>query len=123
MRLLEQQGFTVDAVGTAAELRARLPLGPWALVCADIELPDAGGEEFLLEVRRSAEAARVPLVALVRDAADETVARAAGVTTTLRKPFERESLERVIRRLVPGLVADPPRHPGAAIDPFDWGAR
>ncbi|MEK7330671.1 MAG: response regulator, partial [Candidatus Eisenbacteria bacterium] len=84
VRLLEQRGFAVHAVGTAAELRTLLPQGPWALVCADLELPDARGEAFLIAVMRSAGATRSPVVVLVRDAADETVARAAGVTATLR---------------------------------------
>lgn len=123
MRLLEQRGFTVHAVATAAELRTLLTRGPWALVCADLELPDAGGEAFLREVARSAEAARSPLVALVRDAADETVARAAGVAGTLRKPFEREALERVLAALVPDLPRGPGRGPAAGADPRDSGAR
>jgi CheY-like chemotaxis protein len=123
VRLLEQQGFAVHAVGTAAELRTLLPHGPWALVCADLELPDARGEAFLLEVMRSAGATGSPLVALVRDATDETVARAAGVAATLRKPYERESLERVLARLVPDFTGDSGRGQGGATDPREWGAR
>lgn len=123
VRLLEQRGFAVHAVGTAAELRTLLPDGPWALVCADLELPDARGEAFLLEVMRGAGATRSPMVALVRDAADEAVARAAGVAATLRKPYERESLERILMRLVPDLPGDPGRGPGGNPDPRDWGAR
>jgi CheY-like chemotaxis protein len=123
MRLLEQRGFTVHAVDNAAELRTLLPRGPWALVCADLELPDARGEAFLREVTRSAQAARSPVVALVRDAADEMVARAAGVADTLRKPFEREALERVLAALVPDLPRDAGRGPVAGADPRDWGAR
>jgi CheY-like chemotaxis protein len=123
VRLLEQRGFAVHAVGTAAELRTLLPQGPWALVCADLELPDARGQEFLLEVMRGAGATRSPLVALVRDAADEAVARAAGVAATLRKPYERDSLERILGRLVPDLPGRADRGPGGVPDPRDWGAR
>jgi CheY-like chemotaxis protein len=123
VRLLEQRGFTVQAVGTAAELRALLPHGPWALVCADLELPDARGRDFLLEVLGSAGATHSPLVALVRDAADETVARSVGVAATLRKPYEREALERVLARLVPDLPGVPGQARGGTVDPFDWGAR
>jgi CheY-like chemotaxis protein len=127
LRLLEQRGFQVHAVGTAEEFRALLPRGPWALVCADLELPDARGEAFLREALRSAEAVPAPLVALVRDAADETVARAAGVAATLRKPFEREALERVLAALLPDLPRstgrEPAPAPAPAPDPRDWGAR
>ncbi|MEK7330327.1 MAG: hypothetical protein AAB113_05945, partial [Candidatus Eisenbacteria bacterium] len=72
---------------------------------------------------RRAGATRSPLVALVRDAADETVARAAGVTATLRKPYEREALERVLARLVPDLPGGSGRGHGGAADPREWGAR
>jgi len=120
VRLLEQRGLAVHAVGTAAELRSLLPHGPWALVCADIDLPDARGEAFLSEVTQRAADARSPLVALVRDAADESVARAAGAVATLRKPYERDALDRLLARLVPGLPARPA--PGGA-DPREWGAR
>ncbi|HEY3214854.1 MAG TPA: hypothetical protein VGK93_00025, partial [Candidatus Eisenbacteria bacterium] len=40
-RLLEQQGFEVHTVTTAAQLEAARQAGPWALVCADVELPDS----------------------------------------------------------------------------------
>jgi CheY-like chemotaxis protein len=123
VRLLEQQGFGVLAVGSAGALRAQLARGPWALVCADLELPDAGGEGLLREVMRAAQATASPLVVLVRDAADEAVARAAGVAATLRKPFERESLERVLGRLVPGFSTGATRPAGRGPDPREWGAR
>jgi CheY-like chemotaxis protein len=120
VRLLEQRGLAVHAVGTAAELRTLMPHGPWALVCADIELPDARGDAFLAEMTQRAAASRSPLVALVRDAADEAVAHAAGAVATLRKPYEREALDRLLARLVPGLPARPA--PGGS-DPREWGAR
>ena len=123
VRLLEQRGLAVHAVGTAAELRTLLPHGPWALVCADIELPDARGGAFLLELMRSAGATRSPLVVLVRDAADEAVARAAGVAATLRKPYEREVLERVLARLVPHVPGGARPDTGGTADPREWGAR
>jgi CheY-like chemotaxis protein len=123
VRLLEQRGFAVQAVGTAAELRALLPHGPWALVCVDLELPDACGPGFLNEVIAGAGATHSPLVSLVRDAADDSMARAAGVAATLRKPYERDALDRVLARLVPDLLGRPRDAQGGAADPFDWGRR
>jgi CheY-like chemotaxis protein len=96
-RLLEQKGYVVHAVSTAREMRELLPLGPWRLVCADVELPDARGADLMRDVRRALGDASA-LIALVRDAADESVARSAGIAATLRKPFERESLERALER-------------------------
>jgi CheY-like chemotaxis protein len=122
VRILEQRGFAVHAVGTAAELRALVPLGPWALVCADSELPDARGSEFLIEIMRAAGATGSPMVALVRDGADERLARLAGVAATLRKPYEPAAVARVLSRLVPDLPGTP-RGPGHPPDPGEWGAR
>jgi CheY-like chemotaxis protein len=102
-RQLEQRGFVVHAVGTAAELDALLPSGPWTLVCVDIELPDAGGREFIVEMGRRSAAADARLIVLVRDGDDEAVARSAGIGATLRKPFERVHLDHAIA----GLAAPP----------------
>jgi DNA-binding response OmpR family regulator len=98
----------VHAVSTARELRELLPHGPWALVCADVELPDGRGPELLRETSLLLGGTGA-LVALVRDAADEMVARGAGVSTTLRKPFEGEALDRVLKTVVParGVAGTP----------------
>jgi CheY-like chemotaxis protein len=124
VRLLEEQGFEVHAVASAAELRGALAGGPWTLVCADGELPDAHGAEFMAELARDASRAGSPLVALVRDAADETAAREAGVTATLRKPFGRQALEQMLERVSDAGHAG--RNTGTAgsdPNPREWGAR
>jgi len=100
-RLLEQQGFSVRAVASAAELFEALEGDRWSLLCVDIELPDRAQASVLrglmevLRERRSGAA----LVALVRDATDIAVARAAGIQSTRRKPFDRDSLERLLAGL------------------------
>jgi len=126
VRLLEQQGYDVHAVATAAELRASLAEGPWTLVCADGGLPDGQGGAFLSELTRASATAGAALVALVRDADDESVARAAGVTMMLRKPFDREAFEQLLDRLAPD--ASTSRGGGSGVtghepDPREWGAR
>ena len=123
VRLLEQRGFLVHAVATATELREWLPRGPWALVCADCVLPDVQGDDFLRDLAQQAEVAPFPLVALVRDAADETAARASGAVATLRKPFEREARELVLSRLAPEASGRSGADRGMAPDPREWGAR
>lgn len=98
-RLLEQQGYRVHGVATAIELRSALARGGYSIVFADVELPDGRGVELLRPLAVEAFGAGVPLVALVRDAADSDTARAAGVGHHLRKPYERESLDRLLLRL------------------------
>ena len=97
-RLLEQQGFEVVGVERAVDLHLALADGPWALVCVDVELPDARGSQLLRGVRGRlpAEAA---IVALARDDRDVAAARVAGVGLTLRKPVEPGALRRLLERL------------------------
>jgi len=93
-RLLEQAGFSVRAVSSAAELFVELAGDPWTLILVDVELPDAQGTDFLQAVSHRLEenAPRTALVALVRDAADVALARAAGLIYTLSKPVDPEKL-------------------------------
>jgi len=125
VRLLEQQGFLVHAATTATELRAMLTRGPWALVCADSGLSDVPGVDLLHDLARSSTAAGAAIVALVRDEEDDAAARAAGVHATLRKPIDREALERLLEQLVHD--APPASGHGGSLgndpDPREWGAR
>jgi CheY-like chemotaxis protein len=101
-RLLETLGFEVEAIGTARELSAALASGRWTLVCVDVELPDARGDELLAAALVAQPWGRV--VALVRDERDREVAKRAGVEVTLAKPFDQETTTRVLREL--GLVTE-----------------
>jgi DNA-binding response OmpR family regulator len=68
----------------------------------DVGLPDEEGTAFLARlVSRYGE--RTPFVALVRDTEDRVAATRAGIERMLRKPFDHQELEQVLRRL--GLIA------------------
>ena len=99
-RLLEQQGFIVRTVETAAALWPELERGDWAVVCLDVELHDARGRGYLGAARAVLErpgAGAVPVViALVRDLEDATEAEAAGIPLLLRKPYDRGALESML---------------------------
>jgi CheY-like chemotaxis protein len=98
-RMLEQHGLEVEAVDTAAELHRRLATRAWAVVCVDVELPDARGEDLLRGVLAGG-AGRVPtVVALVRDEADLAAARGAGISRALRKPFDQSEVVDLLARL------------------------
>jgi CheY-like chemotaxis protein len=104
-RLLEQQGFLVRTVDSAAELARELVRGDWSLVCVDVELPDGRGREHLTATREAHERAHAAhagpsaLVALVRDADDLAEAQAAGISRVLRKPFDRGALAQLLGRI------------------------
>jgi CheY-like chemotaxis protein len=96
-RLLEQQGFIVRTVETAAALGPELERGDWTLVCLDVELPDARGRGYLGAARAALERPRAGappvFIALVRDLEDAAEAQAAGIPLMLRKPYDRGALE------------------------------
>jgi len=92
-RLLEAQGFTVEAVASASELRHACGLARWDVMFVDVALPDSPRGDHLRSLSSSA------AVALVRDAHDEKLAAAAGIRLALRKPFERSDLMRVVEAL------------------------
>ncbi len=92
-RLLEQEGFVVVPVGTAAELHRLSAAAHWSLVFADVELPDAVAGRALAGLEpKNAQGKPATVIALVRDAEDAAHAGAYGVLHVLAKPFEAESL-------------------------------
>ncbi len=101
VRLLQDQLLDVHAVSTARELADALELGPWALVCVDAELPDARGADWLASVRAAAHGPDwdADVVALVRDGIDEAAAIEGGIVHTLRKPWGRAAVERLLDQL------------------------
>lgn len=101
-RELERGGFDeVVVVGSARELLERLERRAWTVVFLDVELPDERGSTLLAAARGrlAARSGAAPLVPLVRDAEDEALARAGGLTATLLKPFTAGALAEVLARL------------------------
>jgi CheY-like chemotaxis protein len=92
-RLLESQGFAVESLASASELRHAQSLERWAAMFVDVALPDSPRGEHLKSL------AHTSAIALVRDAHDERLAAAAGLRFALRKPFERADLLRVLEAL------------------------
>src|SRR5439155_727396 len=82
-RMLEQYGFEVHTVASVAELETALTRGPWSLICVDVDLPDGHAARHLGVL---AETFSDRLVALTRDAEDETAAAAAGARRLLPEP-------------------------------------
>lgn len=97
-RMLERRGFVVETVGDGASMWEELRRGPWTIVCADFAMPDSWGRAHLERLLDHRANCREPyqLVVLTRDADEEVVARDAGATLLLRKPFENEALDRLL---------------------------
>jgi CheY-like chemotaxis protein len=99
-RLLERRGFVVELVGDGQSLWNELRHGPWAVVCADVTMPDSHGRAHLERLLDFRAACREPftLIALTRDAAEEHEALLAGARLHLRKPFDPGALDALLER-------------------------
>jgi DNA-binding response OmpR family regulator len=100
--LLEQSGYTVDAAQSGAEAIGMALRNPPDLAILDMQLPDITGLDVARELRRRAETASVPMIALTgrgsaRDAED---AREAGITEVLVKPCDPPHLLATIKSLL-----------------------
>ncbi len=97
-RMLERRGYVVETVGDGAAMWEELRRGPWGLVCADFAMPDSWGRAHLERLLDHRANCREPytLVVLTRDGDEEIVARDAGATLLLRKPFDNDSLDRLL---------------------------
>jgi len=94
---LEREGFEVREVATAAELREALDAEAWALVCVDVELPDASGYKLLRDAIARAQGA--PVAALVRDQDDRKHTKKAGLSHVLDKPVGNADLLALLAKL------------------------
>ncbi len=103
---LEDAGFAVDALGTAADADGALQLLPYDAAVLDLGLPDGDGLKVLAAARRAGR--DVPILVLTaRDAvADRVAGLDAGADDYLVKPFAMSELIARIKALLrrPGGV-------------------
>lgn len=100
---LERLGCVVDAVETGSEALRLLSQRRYALVLADLCLPDMGGLELTRGIRQlGGEPGRVPIVAVTGGThpRDRERCLAAGMNAYLSKPLDQRELIRVLRRFV-----------------------
>ncbi len=100
VRGLREEGFTVEAVGTAAELLERAAIAAPDALVVDIGLPDADGRDACQALR--ARGIAVPVLFLTaRDALPDRLAGfASGGDDYLTKPFAFAELVARLRALV-----------------------
>jgi CheY-like chemotaxis protein len=99
MRVLEGEGWVVEAVESAAELWRALEHESWDAVFIDVSLPDARGREHLAQLVSRGLLMPEPfaVIALARDAGEERLVQEAGIAQSLRKPFAPGALEGLVR--------------------------
>ncbi|MGE3650640.1 MAG: PAS-domain containing protein, partial [Reyranellaceae bacterium] len=124
LRQLASLGVAADTAANGREGLERWRAGDYALVLADVHMPDMDGFEMTRMIR--AEEARrglrhTPIVASTANAmkGEDERCRAAGMDGYLAKPVETERLRAVIERWLPavdGPASDPETVSDAAID-------
>ena len=102
--LLSARGYEVEMAHTGEQVLERLARDPLPdLVLLDYELPGLDGEAVLARMRAEERLASVPVLMATASAID--LGRLQRVSGYLQKPYAREVLFKMVRRLVPGAPA------------------
>jgi DNA-binding response OmpR family regulator len=99
-RVLSEDGYYVDAVGTARQALRALGDGAFEVVLVDISLPDIDGVKLMRQMRMDAPYLRILATSgfLVGTMVD--VVMMAGATATLEKPTTPDELRNAVYRLL-----------------------
>ena len=114
-RVLERCGYRVDLAATGREAVDMSRSGIYDAILMDCELPEMDGLAAAREIRRLEGSTRhTPIVALTAHTmrGDRERCLAAGMDDHVSKPLRRETLDDVLRRLVPA-----PRDGWSGLDP------
>ena len=118
MRILENAGYSVDAVGDGSEALDALARSPYDLVLMDVQMPVMDGFEATRRIRLGEEAGRrLPVIAMTAHALKGYRERCfeAGMDDYVPKPIETQTLLEAVRRWTADTRrAAPP--PGGNID-------
>jgi CheY-like chemotaxis protein/HPt (histidine-containing phosphotransfer) domain-containing protein len=105
VRQLERIGYQAAAVGGGHEAVQAVAAASYALVFMDYRMPEMDGLEATRRIRHeeSANAQRIPIVALTANAMEEdrVACLEAGMDEHISKPVTLETLRSVLRRFVP----------------------
>ena len=98
--LLEEDGYAVDAVGTAEDGAFMLKENPYDAVVLDIRLPDGSGLDILEDFRATGKGVPVLILSALGGIDDRVSGLDTGADDYLVKPFEPDELRARIRALI-----------------------
>jgi two-component system response regulator AtoC len=106
VRLLRDEGYDVDAVGTAAEVLELVRTTPPDILILDLRLPDGSGLDLLPRLKTLAPDLKVVVITAFGDLPTAVEAMRQGATDFLKKPYEMEEILFAVERLKAGLVRE-----------------
>ena len=101
---LRRQSLHVDAAADGAEALRLCAATEYAVIILDLMMPVVDGFEVARRLKSNPATASIPLVAIsaLARAGDREDALAAGCDEFVRKPFELDELERILRGYLDG---------------------
>ncbi len=98
--VLKGAGYVVDAAADGPEGLAKLD-DDVRVIISDYNMPEMNGVEFVRRVRAGDVAASVPIIMLTTESEESKMqaGREAGATAWLVKPFDKEKLLKVLKRV------------------------
>ncbi|MBL8115472.1 MAG: response regulator [Acidobacteria bacterium] len=112
-----RRGHAVDVIEAADGFEAlrQIPRGRFDVVLTDINMPTLSGLELIRMIRARPEQKNLPIVAISTERAPDDVRRAreAGADGYLGKPFEPETLDRLLEEVLTHVRGAAPGSAGA----------
>lgn len=99
---LSNAGYTVTEAVDGKDGLAKLNGGQFDLIVTDLNMPNMDGLTMIRELRKLPAHTGVPVIFLTTesDAEIKQQAKAAGATGWLTKPFDPESLVKIVRKVL-----------------------
>ena len=106
IKLLREEGYQVDAVGTAAEVMESVRRDAPDVLVLDLRLPDGSGLDLLPRLKALAPEMKVVVITAFGDLPTAVEAMRQGATDFLKKPYEMHEMLLAVERLKAGLARE-----------------
>lgn len=99
---LSNAGYTVTEAVDGADGLAKAKAGRFDIIVTDLNMPNMNGLTMIEELRKLPAHMGVPIIFLTTesDAALKSQVKAAGATGWLTKPFDPETLVKIVRKVL-----------------------